>query len=136
MGLVKSAVGAIGGTLADQWRDFLTVPNGIWPTAAIFPAVKVGTNAERGSNLQGSDAIISNGTRIVVPEGYGLLLFQDGGLTALATEPGGYVWNTKTSTRNQYLQGIRLPAQSLPNLGIDLSMVDDLDLNSWHFSFA
>jgi membrane protease subunit (stomatin/prohibitin family) len=95
MGLVKSAVGAIGGTLADQWRDFLTVPNGIWPTAAIFPAVKVGTNAERGSNLQGSDAIISNGTRIVVPEGYGLLLFQDGGLTALATEPGGYVWNTE-----------------------------------------
>ena len=95
MGLVKSAVGAIGGTLADQWRDFLTVPNGIWPTAAIFPAVKVGTNAERGSNLQGSDAIISNGTRIVVTEGYGLLLFQDGGLTALATGPGGYAWNTE-----------------------------------------
>lgn len=95
MGLVKAAVGAIGGTLADQWRDFLTVPNGIWPTAAIFPAVKVGTNAERGSNIKSSDAIISNGTRIVVPEGYGLLLFQDGGLTALATEPGGYVWNTE-----------------------------------------
>jgi membrane protease subunit (stomatin/prohibitin family) len=95
MGLVKAAVGAIGGTLADQWKDFLTVPNGIWPSAAIFPAVKVGTNADRGSNLKGSDAIISNGTRIVVPEGYGLLLFQDGGLTALATEPGGYVWNTE-----------------------------------------
>jgi membrane protease subunit (stomatin/prohibitin family) len=95
MGLVKAAVGAIGGTLADQWKDFLTVPNGIWPSAAIFPAVKVGTNADRGSNIKGSDAIISNGTRIVVPEGYGLLLFQDGGLTALATEPGGYVWNTE-----------------------------------------
>ena len=95
MGLVKAAVGAIGGTLAEQRKDFLTVPNGIWPSAAIFPAVKVGTNADRGSNIKGSDAIISNGTRIVVPEGYGLLLFQDGGLTALATEPGGYVWNTE-----------------------------------------
>ena len=95
MGLVKAAVGAIGGTVSDQWKDFLTVPNGIWPSAAIFPAVKVGTNAERGSNINGSDAIISNGARIVVPEGYGLLLFQDGGLTALATEPGGYVWNTE-----------------------------------------
>jgi membrane protease subunit (stomatin/prohibitin family) len=94
MGLVKAAVGAIGGTLADQWKDFLTVPTGIWPTAAIFPAVKVGTNAGRGSNLKASDAIISNGTRIVVPEGYGLLIFQDGGLTALATDPGGYIWDT------------------------------------------
>ena len=95
MGLVKAAVGAIGGTVSDQWKDFLTVPNGIWPSAAIFPAVKVGTNAERGSNIDGSDAIISNGARIVVPEGYGLLLFQDGGLTALALEPGGYVWNSE-----------------------------------------
>jgi len=94
MGLVKSVVGSVGGTIADQWKDFLTVPNGIWPTAAIFPAVKVGTNASRGSNIKGSDAIISNGSRIVVPEGYGLLLFQDGGLTALAIEPGGYTWNT------------------------------------------
>ena len=95
MGLIKAAAGAIGGTLADQWKDFLTVPNGIWPTAAIFPAVKVGTNADRGSNFKGSDAIVSNGSRIVVPEGYGLLLFQDGGLTGLATEPGGYIWNTE-----------------------------------------
>lgn len=94
MGLVKSVVGSVGGTIADQWKDFLTVPNGIWPTAAIFPAVKVGTNTSRGSNIKGSDAIISNGSRIVVPEGYGLLLFQDGGLTALAIEPGGYTWNT------------------------------------------
>jgi membrane protease subunit (stomatin/prohibitin family) len=95
MGLVKAVVGAVGGTLADQWKDFLTVPSGIWPTAAIFPAVKVGTNVGRGSNIKSSDAIISNGSRIVVPEGYGLLLFQDGGLTALALEPGGYVWNTE-----------------------------------------
>ncbi len=95
MGLIKAAAGAIGGTLADQWKDFLTVPNGIWPTAAIFPAVKVGTNASRGSNIKGSDAIISNGSRIVVPEGYGLLLVQDGGITAFASEPGGYVWNTE-----------------------------------------
>ena len=94
MGLIKAAVGALGGTLADQWKDFLTVPTGIWPTAAIFPAVKVGTNAARGSNIKGSDAVISNGSRIVVPEGYGLLLIQDGGITAFAIEPGGYVWNS------------------------------------------
>jgi len=93
VGLVRGAVGAIGGTLADQWKDFLTVPAGISPTAALFPAVPSGTNAGRGSDTQGSRNIITNGSKIVVPEGYGLLLFQDGELTAFASEPGGYIWD-------------------------------------------
>lgn len=94
MGLVKAAIGAFGGTLADQWKDFLTVPAGIESTAALFPAVSVGTNARRGSDVRGSQAVVTNGSRIVVPEGYGLLLFQDGELTAFADEPGGYTWNS------------------------------------------
>ena len=94
MGLIKAAIGALGGSLADQWKDFLTVPAGIEPTAALFPAVRNGTNAARGSNISGSQAIVTNGSKIVVPEGYGLLLFQDGGLTGFASEPGGYIWNS------------------------------------------
>lgn len=95
MGLIKSAIGSVGGTFADQWKDFLTVPQGISATAALFPAVRSGTNSGRGSNTQGSQAIITNGSQIVVPEGYGLLLFQDGELTAVVTEPGGYTWNAE-----------------------------------------
>lgn len=94
MGLIKAAVGAIGGTLADQWKDFLTVPANIEPTAALFPALPVGTNARRGSNVHGSSGIVTNGSKIVVPEGYGLLLFQEGAITAFANEPGGYVWDS------------------------------------------
>jgi membrane protease subunit (stomatin/prohibitin family) len=94
MGLMKAAIGAIGGTLADQWKDFLTVPAGIGPTAALFPAVPVGTNARRGADIQGSRAVVTNGSKIVVPEGYGLLLFQDGELTAFADQPGGYIWDS------------------------------------------
>ncbi len=37
---------------------------------------------------------MTNGSRIVVPEGYGLLLFQEGELTAFADEPGGYTWDS------------------------------------------
>lgn len=94
MGLSQAAIGAIGGTLADQWKDFLTVPADVGPTAAIFPAVPVGTNAGRGSNTKGSQAILTNGSRIVVPEGYGLLLFQEGALTAFVDSPGAYIWNS------------------------------------------
>ena len=94
MGLLQAVAGSIGGTLADQWKDFYTVPDGLPATAALFAAVPRGTNAGRGSNTKGSSNIISNGSKIVVPEGYGLLLFQDGSITALVAEPGGYEWRS------------------------------------------
>lgn len=94
MGLIQAAVGSIGGTLADQWKDFYTVPDGLPPTAALFSAVPRGTNAGRGANTKGSANIITNGSRIVVPEGYGLLLLQDGAITGFAAEPGAYEWNS------------------------------------------
>lgn len=94
MGLIRATAGAIGGTLADQWKDFLTVPVDIRPTAALFPAVPVETNQGRGSNTTGSRAILTNGSKIVVPEGYGLLLFQEGALTAFVDAPGAYIWDS------------------------------------------
>ena len=94
MGLIQAVKGSIGGMLADQWKDFYTVPAGLPPTAALFAAVPQGTNAGRGSNTKGSSNIITNGSKIVVPEGYGLLLFQDGKITGFAAEPGGYEWRS------------------------------------------
>jgi membrane protease subunit (stomatin/prohibitin family) len=94
MGLIQAVAGAVGGTLADQWLDFFTVPDGLPPTAALFAAVPRGTNAGRGSNTRGSANIISNGSRIVVPEGYGLLLMQDGAITAFVAEAGAYEWRS------------------------------------------
>jgi membrane protease subunit (stomatin/prohibitin family) len=94
MGLIQAALGSIGGALADQWKDFYTVPEGLSPTAALFAAVPQGQNAGRGSNTRGSDGVISNGSRIVVPEGYGLVLMEQGAITGFAAEAGGYVWNS------------------------------------------
>ena len=94
MGLVQAVAGAVGGMFADQWKDFYTVPAGLPSTAALFAAVAQGTNAGRGSNTSGSSNIITNGSKIIVPEGYGLLLFQDGKITAFVAEPGGYEWRS------------------------------------------
>ena len=93
MGFIQAVTGAIGGTLADQWVDFLTPPQGLAPTAALFPAVAQGQNAGRGSNVRGSDNVITDGSKIVVPEGYGLLTFQEGRITGFITEPGGYIFS-------------------------------------------
>ncbi|MDO5663075.1 MAG: SPFH domain-containing protein [Brachybacterium sp.] len=92
MGFIQAFRGALGGMLADQWRDFLTVPDGLAPTAALFPAVPRGQNAGRGSNTRASENVITVGSKILVPEGYGLITLQDGKATGLITEAGGYEW--------------------------------------------
>lgn len=94
MGLFQAVSGAIGGTLADQWLDFYTVPDGLPATAAVFPAVRRDQNAGRGENAGASDGVITNGSKIVVPEGYGLVLIEDGAFTGFAAQPGGYVWDS------------------------------------------
>lgn len=105
MGLIQAAIGALGGTLADQWKDFYTVPNGLAPTAAVFAAVPRGENAGRGSNTKGSDGVISNGSRILVPEGYGLVLMQDGAITGFAAEAGAYEWNSEAQDSQSIFAG-------------------------------
>ncbi|CAH2708541.1 Band-7-1 domain-containing protein [Xanthomonas campestris pv. nigromaculans] len=94
MGLLQAVAGAVGGVLADQWKDFYTVPAGLPSTAALFAAVPSGSTAGRGANTNASSNIISNGSKIVVPEGYGLLLLQDGAITGFVAEPGGYEWRS------------------------------------------
>lgn len=105
MGLFRAALDAAGGVLADQWKDFYTVPEGLSPTAALFAAVPRGQNAGRGSNTSGSDGIITNGSRIVVPEGYGLLLMQEGAITGFASMPGGYEWRTDAQESQSIFAG-------------------------------
>ncbi|MCL2424319.1 MAG: SPFH domain-containing protein [Micrococcales bacterium] len=105
MGLLKAAAGAIGGTLADQWLDFYTIPNGIAPTTALVVAVPSGQNAGRGANTKGSEGVISNGSKIMVPEGYGLVLMQDGAITGLAAEPGAYTWDSNAQDSQSIFAG-------------------------------
>ena len=105
MGLFRAAVGALGGTLADQWKDFYTVPEGLAPTAAMFAAVSRGENAGRGSNTKASEGVISNGSRILVPEGYGLVLMEQGAITGFAAEAGAYEWNSEEQDSQSIFAG-------------------------------
>lgn len=105
MGLLRAAFSAMSGALADQWKDFYTVPNGLKPTAALFAAVPSGQNAGRGANVRPSDGVITNGSRILVPEGYGLVLMQEGAITAFVAEPGAYEWNSETQDSESIFAG-------------------------------
>lgn len=94
MGFVKAFTGALGGSFADQWKDFYMVPEGIPATAAIFAAEAKGTNHGRGENTKGSDNIITSGSKIIVPEGTALITMKDGAITGIVAEPGGFIYET------------------------------------------
>jgi len=90
MGFIKAFSGALGGTFADQWKDFYVPRAGVPGTAAVFQAVPQSQNNGRGENYKGNENIISNGSKIVVPEGTALVTLQDGQITGLIAEPGGF----------------------------------------------
>ena len=105
MGFIQAVKGSIGGTLADQWQDFYGPKPGVSATAGVFSGVPMGTNNGRGSNTKGSENIISNGSKIIVPEGMALITMQDGAMTGIITEPGGYEYTNDTINSKSIFAG-------------------------------
>ena len=105
MGFIKAFSGALGGTFADQWKDFYEPRQGVPATAAVFQAVPSGTNAGRGANTNGSENIITNGSKIVVPEGTALITIQDGQITGMIAEPGGFEFRSDDSSSKSIFSG-------------------------------
>ena len=102
---VGAATGAIGGTLNDQWKDFFTPRTGVAATAALFEAVKQEQNAGHGTNRKGSEGVITNGSRFLVPEGCALITLENGAITGLIAEPGGYTFTSDDQNSQSVFAG-------------------------------
>ena len=63
MGLIKAGIGALGGVLADQWKEFFYCEALYMHTLVVKGQKRV---SGRSSNTKGSDNIISNGSGIAV----------------------------------------------------------------------
>ena len=105
MGFIRAFTGAIGGTFADQWKDFIVPKPGMPATAAIYSGVMQGQDGGRGANRRGSDNVITNGSKIVVPEGTAMITMQDGAITGFIAEPGGYTFTTEDSSSQSIFAG-------------------------------
>ena len=113
MGFIKAFTGALGGTFADQWKDFYMPRQDVPATAAIFQAVPQGENAGRGENTKGSENVISNGSKIVVPEGTALITVQDGAITGIVAEPGGFIWSSDDPNSKSMFAGDGIFGQTI-----------------------
>lgn len=89
MGLIQAFTGALGGTFADQWRDVITAGH-FGEATIVAPGVFRQTNNGRGSNYRGSADVISNGSKIFVPENTAAFIFSQGGIEEVVSAPGGY----------------------------------------------
>ena len=113
MGFIKAFTGAIGGTFANQWKDYFVPKSELSSTAAIFQAVSKGRDAGRGSNTRGSENVITNGSKIVVPEGTALITMQDGAITGFIAEPGGYEFKSDDVNSKSFFAGDGIIASTI-----------------------
>ena len=113
MGFIKAFSGALGGTFADQWKDFYTPRSDITPTAAVFQAVPQGTNNGRGENTKGNENIITNGSKIIVPEGTALITMQDGQITGIVAEAGGFEYRSDDPNSKSMFAGDGIFGQTI-----------------------
>ena len=93
MGLIKALTGAVGGTLADQWREFFYCE--ALPKDVLMRKGQKQTTS-RSSNTKGNDNIISNGSGIAVADGQCMIIVEQGRIVEFCAEPGEFTYDTST----------------------------------------
>lgn len=93
MGLIKAAIGATSGVLADQWRDYFYC-NAM--DAEILATKGHKRISDRSSNTKSDDNIISNGSIIAVNEGQCVIIVDQGKVTDICAEPGVFIYDSST----------------------------------------
>ena len=93
MGLLKAGVGALGGVLADSWRDYFYCESLDTDVLAAKGEKRAGG---RSSNKKGTDNIISNGSIINVNDGQCMIIVESGKVVDICAEPGEFVYDTGT----------------------------------------
>ena len=90
MGLIKAFSGAVGGTLADQWKEFFYCDS---LAENVLVAKGQKRTSRRSSNTKGEDNIISNGSGIAVNEGQCMIIVSQGEVVEFCAEPGAFTYD-------------------------------------------
>ncbi|MBR1580690.1 MAG: SPFH domain-containing protein [Selenomonadaceae bacterium] len=91
MGLIKAALGAVGGVLADQWKENFYC-DALTSDVLVAKGQRQQSLHGRSSNTSGEN-IITNGSTIVVNNGQCAIIVDQGKVAELAAEPGQYTYD-------------------------------------------
>ena len=92
MGLIKAALGSVGGVLADQWKEYFYCDALDSDTLVVRGQKR---QSGRGSN-KGSDNVISNGSVIAVADGQCMIIVDQGKIAELCAEPGEFKYDASS----------------------------------------
>ena len=85
MGLIKAAMGAVGGVLGDQWKEFFYCES-MPPEVLVTKGMKRTSSQGRSSNTSAEDNIISNGSVVAVNEGQCMIIVEQGKVVDMCNE--------------------------------------------------
>ena len=91
MGLIKAALGAAGGVMADQWKEYFYCE--AIPVDVLVCKGQKRTSG-RGSNTKGSANVISNGSVVAVADGQCMCIVENGKVVDICAVPGEFVYDT------------------------------------------
>ncbi len=93
MGLIKTALGSLGGNLADQWKEMIYCESIPADVLAVKGQKRTNERTYRTSNVKGDDNIITNGSIVVVNDGQCALIVEQGKIVDVVAEPGEFKYD-------------------------------------------
>lgn len=112
MGLIKAGMGAVGGVLGDQWKEFIYCES-LKTDVLVAKGMKRVSSRGRSSNTTAEDNIISNGSTIAVNDGQCMIIVESGKVVEICSEPGEFVYDASTEP-SLFADGLNM--QSIKNV--------------------
>ncbi len=97
MGILRALTDSVGGTFSDQWKEIITAEE-FDEFSVVVPGFLKTTSGGRGVNTSGTSGVISNGSKIFVPENTAAFIFSQSGIENVITTPGGYEYQDGTKS--------------------------------------
>ena len=91
MGLISAGLGAVGGTLSSQWKEYFyadALPDNVLATRALKK-----TKSRFGGSRVEDDNVITEGSVIAVADGQCMMVVDQGRIVDFCAEPGEYVFD-------------------------------------------
>ena len=91
MGLIKALTSATGSVLGDQFKEFVSCP-----TVDSNVLITRGVVEHGDGNKKPSDGVITNGSKITIPQGWAMMLVDNGKVVEFSSEPGEFIYDSGT----------------------------------------
>ena len=91
MGLIKALTNSAGSVVGDQFKEFVTCPT---VDNNVLMVRGVVSHGEGNSNP--TEGVITNGSKIAVPQGWAMMLVDNGAVKEFTSEPGEFIYDSGT----------------------------------------